>query len=88
MGWFAAGEAPAAICAAVGLLLSISSLQHLLVLAAHRSLIAPQWLGLLLGPMAAIQATLAVLIGIWALILVVRHWSHLGRAQSMVHALR
>lgn len=73
--------------AAVCLLLAISSLQHLLILAAHRGFIATQWLRLLLGPLAAAQATLAVLVGIWALVLVLRHWNHLGRAQSMVHAL-
>jgi DNA-binding CsgD family transcriptional regulator len=42
---------------------------------------------LLLGPVAAAQATLAVLVGIWALVLIVRHWNQLGRAQSMVHVL-
>lgn len=73
--------------AAVGLLLAISSLQHLLILAAHKNIIASQWLRVLLGPVAAVQATLAVLVGIWALVLIVRHWNHLGRAQSMVHAL-
>jgi hypothetical protein len=71
----------------VGLLLAISSLQHLLMLAAHESIIASHWLRLLLGPLAAAQATLAALAGIWALVLIVRHWNHLGRAQSMVHTL-
>jgi hypothetical protein len=73
--------------AAVGLLLAISSLQHLLMLAAHESIIASHWLRLLLGPLAAAQATLAALARIWALVLIVRHWNHLGRAQSMVHTL-
>ena len=70
----------------MGLLLAISSLQHL-ILAAHESIIASHWLRLLLGPLAAAQATLAALAGIWALVLIVRHWNHLGRAQSMVHTL-
>jgi DNA-binding CsgD family transcriptional regulator len=73
--------------AAVCLLLAISSLQHLLILAAHMNLIASQWLRVLLGPVAAAQATLAALVGICALVLIVRHWNYLGRAQSMVHAL-
>ena len=72
---------------AVCLLLAISSLQHLLVLTAHRKLIASQWLGLL-GPVAMIQATLTVVVGTWTLVLILRHWNHLGRAQSMVHALK
>jgi hypothetical protein len=73
--------------AAVGLLLAISSLQDLMAHTAQRGVIASLWLRLLLGPVAAAQATLAVLVGIWALVLIVRHWNHLGRAQSMVHAL-
>ncbi len=72
---------------ALCLLLAISSLQHLLVLTAHRRLIASHWLGLLPGPVAMIQATLVVLVGTWTLTLILRHWNHLGRAQSMVHAL-
>jgi DNA-binding CsgD family transcriptional regulator len=34
-----------------------------------------------------VQATLAVMVGIWAVVLAVRHWNRLGRAQSMVHVL-
>jgi DNA-binding CsgD family transcriptional regulator len=79
---------PVSACgAAVCLLLALSSLQRLLVLAAYWRLIAPHWLGLLLGPVAMMQGTLAVLAGAWALVLILRHWNHLGRTQSMVHAL-
>jgi DNA-binding NarL/FixJ family response regulator len=41
----------------------------------------------LLGPVAAAQATLTALAGIWALVLIVRQWNQLGRAQSMMHTL-
>jgi DNA-binding CsgD family transcriptional regulator len=73
--------------AALCLLLALSSLQHLLVVAAYQKLIASLSLGLLLGPIAMMQGTLAVLAGTWALVLILRHWNHLGRAQSMVHVL-
>ena len=73
--------------AGVCLLVAIFSLQHLLVLAAHRGLMAAHWLGLLPGPVAMVQATLAVLVGTWALVLRLRYWNHLGRAQAMVHTL-
>lgn len=80
-------RAVSACGAAVCLLLALSSLQRLLVLAAYWRLIASHWLGLLLGPVAMMQGTLAVLAGAWTLVLILRHWNHLGRTQSMVHAL-
>lgn len=80
-------RAVSACGAAVCLLLALSSLQRLLVFAAYWRLIASHWLGLLLGPVAMMQGTLAVLAGAWALVLILRHWNHLGRTQSMVHAL-
>ncbi|HKA98392.1 MAG TPA: helix-turn-helix transcriptional regulator [Streptosporangiaceae bacterium] len=79
----AASAAGAAVC----LLLAISSLERFGVHAAQARLIASGWLRWLLEPLAAAQATLAVLVGICALVLILRHWNHLGRAQSMVHVL-
>lgn len=73
--------------AAACLLLAMSSLERFGVHAAQARLITSHWLRWLLEPLAAAQATLAVLVGIWALVLVLRHWNLLGRAQSMVHVL-
>jgi DNA-binding CsgD family transcriptional regulator len=73
--------------AAVCLLLVVASLHHLLIVAAHVGLLAPRWADWLLGPMAAIQATLAVLIGAVAVVLARHHWHRLGRAQTMMEAL-
>jgi DNA-binding CsgD family transcriptional regulator len=74
-------------CAIMCLLLAMSSVHLLLIQAARARLVAFQWLSWLLGPLAVVQATLAVLVGIWAVVLAVRHWNRLGRAQSMVHVL-
>ena len=74
-------------CAIMCLLLAMSSVHLLLIQAARARLVAFQWLGWLLGPLAVVQATLAVVVGIWAVVLAVRHWNRLGRAQSMVHVL-
>jgi len=73
--------------AAVCLMLAISSLERFAVHAAQGRLITSGWLRWLLEPLAPAQATLAVLVGIWALVLILRHWNHLGRAQSIVHVL-
>ena len=73
--------------AAVCLLLIIASLHHLLMVAAHSGLLAPHWVDWLLGPLAAIQATLAVLVAVAAVVLVRRYWHRLGRAHTMVEVL-
>jgi DNA-binding CsgD family transcriptional regulator len=73
--------------AAVCLLLMIASLHHLLMVAAHSGLLASHWADWLLGPLAAIQATLAVLVAVAAVILVRNYWHRLGRAHTMVEVL-
>jgi DNA-binding CsgD family transcriptional regulator len=73
--------------AAVCLLLVISSLHHLLMVAARAGLLASHWVDWLLGPIAAIQATLAVLTGIFAVVMVRQYWHRLGRAHAMVELL-
>lgn len=73
--------------AGVCLLLVISSLHHLLMVAARQGLLASHWVDWLLGPMAAIQATLAVLVGVSAVVLVRQYWHRLGRAHTMVELL-
>lgn len=73
--------------AAVCLLLVIASLHHMLMVAAHTGLLASHWVDLLLGPLAAVQATLAVLVGVFAVVLVRHYWHRVGRAHSMVELL-
>lgn len=73
--------------AAVCLLLVIASLHHMLMVAAHMGLLASYWVDLLLGPLAAVQATLAVLVGVFAVVLVRHYWHRVGRAHSMVELL-
>jgi DNA-binding CsgD family transcriptional regulator len=73
--------------AAVCLLLMIALLHHLLMVAAHSGLLASRWVDWLLGPLAAIQATLAVLVAVAAVVLVRHYWHRLGRAQTMVEVL-
>jgi DNA-binding CsgD family transcriptional regulator len=73
--------------AAICLLLAIASLHHLLLVAAHAGLLASHWVGWLLGPIAAIQATLAVLVAVAVVILVRHYWHRLGRAHTMVEVL-
>jgi len=73
--------------AAACLLLVISSVHHLLMVAARAGLLASHWVDWLLGPMAAIQATLAVLAGIFAVVMVRQYWHRLGRAHAMVEVL-
>jgi DNA-binding CsgD family transcriptional regulator len=69
------------------LLLAIASLHRLLLVAAHGGLLPSHWAGWLLGPMAAIQATLAVLAGAAAVVLVRHYWHRLRRAHTMVEVL-
>jgi DNA-binding CsgD family transcriptional regulator len=71
----------------VYLLLALPSLQHLLILTAGGHLVASRWLHWLLGPLAVIQSTLAVLAGVWAAVLVLRYWNRLERAALMVAVL-
>ena len=73
--------------AAVCLLLAIASLHHMLLVAAHVGLLALPLGGLVAGPLAAIQATLAVLVGVAAVVLVRYYWQRLGRAHTMVEVL-
>lgn len=73
--------------AAVCLLLMIASLHHLLMVAAHSGLLASRWADWLLGPLAAIQATLVVLVAGAAVILGRHYWHRLGRAHTMVEVL-
>lgn len=68
-------------------LLAIASLHHLLLVAAHVGLLASHWVDFLLGPIAAIQATLAVLVGIAAVVLARHYWHRLRRAHTMVEVL-
>ena len=72
---------------AVCLLLVIASLHRLLLVAAHAGLLTSHWVDWLLGPLAAIQATLAVLVGASAAVLVHHYWPRLGRAHTMVEVL-
>ena len=72
---------------AVCLLLMIASLHHLLMVAAHSGLLASHWADWLLGPLAAIQATLVVLVAGAAVILGRHYWHRLGRAHTMVEVL-
>jgi DNA-binding CsgD family transcriptional regulator len=73
--------------AAVCLLLVIASLHHLLLVAAHMGLLAPHWVDWLLGPLAAIQATLDVFVAVFAVVLARHYWHRVGRAHTMVDVL-
>jgi DNA-binding CsgD family transcriptional regulator len=73
--------------AAACLLLALASLHRLLLVAAHVGLLASHWVDWLLGPLAAIQATLAVLVGVAAVVFVRYYWHRLGRAHTMVDVL-
>src|SRR5215467_8227734 len=73
--------------AAACLLLAIASLHHLLLVAAHVGLLASHWVDWLLGPLAAIQATLAVLVGVAAVVFVRYYWHLLLRAHTIVEVL-
>jgi DNA-binding CsgD family transcriptional regulator len=73
--------------AAVCLLLVFSSLHHLLLAAARAGLLASHWVDWLLGPIAALQATLAVLVGVSAVVVARQYWHRVGRAHTMVELL-
>jgi DNA-binding CsgD family transcriptional regulator len=73
--------------AIVCLLLVISSLHRLLMVAARAGLISSHWADWLLGPIAAIEATLAVLAGVSAVVVVRQYWHRVGRAHAMVEVL-
>lgn len=73
--------------AAACLLLALASLHRLLLVAAHVGLLASHWVDWLLGPLAAIQATLAVLVGVAAVVFIRYYWHRLGRAHTMVDVL-
>jgi len=72
---------------AVCLLLVFSSLHHLLVAAARAGLLPSQWADWLLGPIAATQATLAVLVGVSAVIVARQYWQRVARAHAMIELL-
>jgi len=72
---------------AVCLLLVFSSLHDLSLAAARAGLLPSHWVDWLRGPIAALQATLAVLIGVSAVVVVRRHWHRVGRAHAMVELL-
>ena len=57
------------------------------MVAAHSGLLASHWADWLLGPLAAIQATLVVLVAGAAVILGRHYWHRLGRAHTMVEVL-
>jgi DNA-binding CsgD family transcriptional regulator len=73
--------------AAVCVLLGVTSLQHLLILAIRQDLVPARLGDVLLGPWEAFRATVAVVVGAWAVLLALRYWSHLGRAHSIVDVL-
>src|SRR6185312_6957317 len=72
---------------AVCLLLVFSSLHDLSLAAARAGLLPSQWVDWRRGPIAARQATLAVLIGVSAVVVVRRHWHRVARAHAMVELL-
>jgi DNA-binding CsgD family transcriptional regulator len=72
---------------AVCLLLVFSSLHHLSVAAARAGLLPSHWVDWLLGPIAALQATLAVLVGVSAVAVARQYWHRVGRAHAMVGIL-
>jgi len=73
--------------ATVCLLLVFSSLHHLLLAAARAGLLPSDWVDWLLGPIAALQATLAVLVGVSAVVVARQYWHRVGRAHTMVGLL-
>ena len=94
-GWLAAtawrgprGPFRVASVAAAGacVLLGATSLQHMLHLTTRDELVSSGWGDMLLGPPAALRATIVVVAAV-AVMLGLRQWTILGRAQSMVDAL-
>jgi DNA-binding CsgD family transcriptional regulator len=70
--------------AALCLVLALSSVYHVLLLLIRKELVTSHGL---LGGLAVTQATLAVVVGGWAIVLALRYWMQLGRSQSMVETL-
>lgn len=68
------------------LIFGATSLQHLLQLATRDELASSGWEDMLLGPFSAARVTLVV-VTTSAVIVGLRHWTILGRAQSMVDAM-
>ena len=68
-------------------LLGATSLQHLLHVGTRDDLVPAGWGDMLLGPLAAVRVTTLVLVTASAVTLGVRHWTILGRAQSIVDVL-
>jgi DNA-binding CsgD family transcriptional regulator len=63
-----------------------TSLQQLLHLATQNDLVSSGWDDMLLGPLSAVRVTVVVVTAL-AVMLGLRHWTILGRAQSMVDAM-
>jgi DNA-binding CsgD family transcriptional regulator len=75
-----------AAAAAACVLLGATSLQHVLHVTTRGELVSSGWWDMLLGPLAALRATVVVVTAL-AVMLGLRHWTILGRVQSMVDAL-
>jgi DNA-binding CsgD family transcriptional regulator len=75
-----------AAAAAACVLLGATSLQHVLHVTTRDELVSFGWWDMLLGPLAALRATIVVVAAL-AVMLGLRHWTILGRVQSMVDAL-
>ena len=67
-------------------LFGATSLLHVLHLAPRNDLVSTGWADMLLGPLAAARVTVVV-VTTMAIMLGLRHWTILGRAQSMVDAM-
>jgi len=68
------------------LLFGATALHHLVHLATRNDLMSSGWDDMVLGPLAAARAT-AVVVVILAVLLGLRQWTILGRAQTMVDAM-
>jgi DNA-binding CsgD family transcriptional regulator len=67
-------------------LFGATSLQHLLHFATRDDLVSSGWGDMLLGPLPAVRVTVVVVTAL-AVMMGLRHWTILGRAQSMVDAI-
>jgi DNA-binding CsgD family transcriptional regulator len=67
-------------------LFGATSLQHLLHFAMRDDLVSSGWDDMLLGPLPAVRVTVVVVTTL-AVMRGLRHWTILGRAQSMVDAI-
>jgi DNA-binding CsgD family transcriptional regulator len=75
-----------AAASAACILLAGTSLLHLLHVATRDELVSSGWWDTLLGPVAALRATIVV-VSASAVLLGLRYWTSLGRAQSIVDTL-